>query len=82
MQSALQLIRVVLGPDEKPFQPSQALHELVLAHSASARHVVPSVLQKDQLDRGILASTVVGITKAHSESSPLYHNIWLLGRGS
>ena len=73
---------MVLGPDQKSLQASQALHELMLAHSASARHVVPSVLKKDQLDRGILASPVIRITKAHPETCSLDHNIWLLGWGS
>ena len=78
VQGAFKLIGVVLGPDQQPLQPSQALHELMLAHPPTARHMVPGVLQEDQLDGGVLASAIIRITKAHAESCSFDDNIWLL----
>ena len=78
VQGAFKLIGMVLGPDQQPLQPSQALHELMLAHPPTTRHMVPGVLQEDQLDGGVLASAIIRITKAHAESCAFDDNIWLL----
>ena len=78
VQGAFKLIGVVLGPDQQPLQPSQALHELMLAHPPTARHMVPGVLQEDQLDGGVLTPAIIRITKAHAESCSFDDNIWLL----
>ncbi len=71
-EGSLQLVRVVLGPDEEAPEAAQAAHKLVLGHAGTllprpVQVVVPVVLKKHQLDRGVLAAAIVGRAPANPD---------------